>query len=86
MNLEEVNKIRKQLLEFHLKDEKGNEIKRIAIPNPDDKKYEGCALKIKKTKLDKDSLIFLVGICKEHKLQMKNLEKGSLAIYTPKKS
>lgn len=85
MDIKEVNEVRKALLEFHLKDEAGNEIEHIAIPNPDATKYEGDALRIKKTQLDKKSLTFLEGICKKHKLQMKNFEKGSLTIYTPKK-
>ncbi len=86
MNLKEVNEVRKELLGRHLKDEKGNEIKHITIPNPDNSKYEGCALKIGRTRLDEASFYLLETTRKEHKLQRKDFEKnGYWTIYTPKK-
>ena len=86
MNLGEANELRKELLDCHLKDKNGDEIKRIAIPNRDDSKYEGCALKLRKTRLDEVSFYQLENICKEHKLQLKDIErKGCWTIYTPKK-
>ena len=84
MNLKEVEEVRKALLDCHLKDGNGNEIKRITIPNPDDSKYEGYALKIKKN-LDKPSFLQLKNICSERKLKYTNFEKqGFYTIYTQK--
>jgi hypothetical protein len=86
LDFKEVHEVRKKLLECHLKDKNGNEIKRLTIPNPDDNKYEGCALKIKRTRLDEASFCLLESIRTEHKLQRKDFEKnGYWTIYTPKK-
>jgi hypothetical protein len=86
MNRNEAEEVRKALLDCHLKDGNGNEIKRITLPNPDDSKYEGCALIIKKN-LDKTSFLQLKKICSERKLKYTNFEKqGFYTIYSPKTS
>jgi hypothetical protein len=82
-NLNEANKLRKELVECHLKDASGIEI-RITIPNPDDSKYEGCALKISKTKLEGTSFRVLEDFCRKHKLTMKK-RNGYWILYTPKR-
>ncbi len=87
MNLDEANKIKEEILGWHLKDEIGIEITHITIPNPDKSKYEDLALKIKKTKFDKVSLERLVNdILKKHQLVKKDLHNdGYLYICTMKK-
>ncbi len=84
MNHIEASEVKKALLDCHLKDGNGNEIKRITLQNPDDSKYEGCALKVKKN-LENDSYLQLKKIVSERKLRYANFEKqGFYTIYTPK--
>ena len=83
MNLDEVSKLRKEILKLHLKDENGKEI-HVTIPNPDDSKYEGSRLKINKNRLEEDSYCILKGFCKERQLKLRK-KNGFLTIYTPKR-
>ena len=85
MNHTEASEVRKALLNCHLKDGNGNEIKRITFQNPDESRYEGYALKVKKN-LSKASFLQMKNICSERKLKYTNFEKqGFYTIYTPKK-
>ena len=84
MNQTEASEVKKALLDCRLKDGNGNEIKRITFQNPDESRYEGYALKVKKN-LDKTSFLKLKSICSERKLKYTNFEKqGFYTIYTPK--
>jgi hypothetical protein len=81
--LDEANRLKKELLNRHLKNANRKEAK-ITIPNCNDNRYEGCALKIEK--LDRDSFRVLNSICKERELRRRIFEKGYWTIYTEKPS
>jgi len=88
MNLDEANRLRKEILDLGLFDAKGIEIERITIPNQDDSKYEGLALKIKRTtkRLEDNSYDVLEDFCRKRNLKIsKTIEKEYWIIYTPKR-
>jgi hypothetical protein len=83
MNLDEANRLKRELGNLQFKKENGEEI-HITIPNPDDSRYEGSRLKINKGRLEENSFHVLECFCKERKLTLKP-RNGYLTIYTPKK-
>jgi len=87
MNMNEIDKLHKEVFSSCSIKSEGIDDMFISLPNPQvyDAESEGCKFCIKKTLVNESSLNCLKAIVEKHKLKMMEL-KGYLVIYTQRKA